>query len=115
MAVLLCLRGKARDPSKASPGHVPHLFLGLYPSKCTQKGKQSQKWQDLWLDEQGEGGGAQVAPGVLAWHLSGGGAILRGNAGGKQAWGARAIQVHEEHSSGDATYTHVGLGVRRNR
>ena len=28
-----------------------------------------------------------MAAGVLAWHLSGGDAIPRGNAGGEQAWG----------------------------
>ena len=63
-----------------------------------------------------------MAAGVLAWHLSGGDAIPRGNAGGEQAWGGhvqsrwgRGVAVHEEHSSGDATYTHVGLGLRRNR
>ena len=35
-----------------------------------------------------------MAAGVLAWHLSGGDAIPRGNAGGEQAWGgAHAIQM----------------------
>lgn len=54
MPVVLCLRGRARHPSKAHLGHVPHLFPGSHHSRvvhttqgCTQKGKQSTLQPEL--------------------------------------------------------------------